>query len=120
MKYLLSSVIALLTLAPLAASAGYVNPRVIAADERHAAAIGMFGGGIMMLTLLTFMGLVIGLLVLWVWMLIDALKREWPEKSSWLAILILSLFAGLHWLSAVLYYVLVKQKNVGTMPSKKQ
>lgn len=118
MKRLLPFVASLLALAPLAASAGW-NGRY-ENDFAPMAAFGFFGVGIMMLFMLTMVGLVIGLVVLWVWMLLDALKREWPEKSAWLAILILSLFAGLHWLSALLYYVLVKQKNVGKMPAPKK
>jgi divalent metal cation (Fe/Co/Zn/Cd) transporter len=114
MKRLLPFVASLLALAPLAAKAGYGYERADYAPHM-AASFGMFGVGIMMLV-----GLVIGLVVLWVWMLLDALQREWPEKSTWIAILILSLFVGLHWLAALLYYVLVKQKNVGKMPAKKK
>ncbi len=121
MKRLLPFVAITLSLVPLAASAGYDRYRY-AGDYGHgmAASLGFFGVGVMMLFMLTMVGLVIGLVMLWVWMLLDALKREWPEKSTWIAILIVSLFAGLHWLSALLYYVMVKQKNVGKMPAPKK
>jgi hypothetical protein len=118
MKRLLPFVASLLAFAPLAASAGFGKQYVN--DPSMPAMFGFFGVGIMMLFMLTMVGLVLGLMVLWVWMLLDAVKREWPEKSSWLAILIISLFAGLHWLAALLYYVMVKQKNVGKMPSPKK
>lgn len=120
MKRFLPFVASVLAFAPLAASAGYGYDTRYVNDFRMGTAFGMFGVGIMMLFMLTMVGLVIGLVVLWVWMLLDALQREWPEKSTWIAILIVSLFAGLHWLSALLYYVLVKQKNVGKMPAPKK
>lgn len=115
MKRLLPFVPSVVALAPLAASAGW--DKGTATPAAMGAMFGFFGVGIMMLFMLTMVGLVIGLVVLWVLMLLDAIKREWPEKSTWLAILIISLFAGLHWLAAILYYVLVKQKNVGKMPA---
>lgn len=61
-----------------------------------------------------FMIIGLALLVLWIMMLVDAMKRQWPERTTWLAILIVSFFLGLHWLAAILYYFLVKKKNVGT------
>lgn len=62
--------------------------------------------------------MIIGLLffILWIMMLVDAIKRQWPERTTWLIILIVSFFLGLHWLAAILYYFLVKKKNVGTKP----
>jgi uncharacterized BrkB/YihY/UPF0761 family membrane protein len=53
--------------------------------------------------------------ILWIMMLVDAFKRQWPERTTWLVILIVGFFLGLSWLAAILYYFLVKRKNVGTM-----
>lgn len=57
-------------------------------------------------------------LVFWILMLVDAVQR--PEndykkiangdKNTWIAILVASVFLGMHWLSAILYYLLVKTK----------
>ncbi len=111
MKRFLPFAISLSMLVPAAALAA-------TDDGSGARAAGFAAGfvGVMMLFLLLGAALFIGLLVLWVLMLIDCIKREWPEKTAWTAILVLSFFMGLHWLSAVLYYFLVKQKNPGTMP----
>lgn len=111
MKRLSPIIVGLSLLAPFAALA------VTDAEVQYRAmgmATGMFA--VMAFVMLTIVASVIGFLVFWVLMLLDCLKREWPEKGAWTAILILSLFMGLHWLSAILYYVLVQQKNLGTMP----
>lgn len=111
MKRLSPIIIGLAAFAPAAALA------VTDAEVQYramGAATGMFA--VMAFVMLTIVASVIGFLVFWVLMLLDCLKREWPEKGAWTAILILSLFMGLHWLSAILYYVLVQQKNLGTMP----
>jgi len=57
--------------------------------------------------------LAVGFLVFWLFMLIDCAKREWPEKNTWLILLVVSLFFGFHWLTALLYYFLVKRKLEG-------
>ena len=111
MKRLAPILIGLSSFAPVAALA------VTDAEAQYRAmgvASGMFA--VMAFVMLTVVASVIGFLVFWVLMLLDCLKREWPEKGAWTAILILSLFMGLHWLSAILYFVLVQQKNLGTMP----
>lgn len=59
------------------------------------------------------LGLLVLPLVFWVAMIMDCAKREWPEKNMWLIVLILSLFFGLHLVSALLYYFLVKKKGPG-------
>lgn len=53
--------------------------------------------------------------IFWIMMLVDAIKRQWPERSTWMIILIVSMFFGLSWLASILYYFLVKRKNVGTV-----
>jgi D-alanyl-lipoteichoic acid acyltransferase DltB (MBOAT superfamily) len=111
MKRFLPYIIGLAAFAPAAALA-------VTDAEVQYRAMGMASGffGVMAFVMLTVVASVVGFLVFWVLMLLDCLQREWPEKAAWTAILILSLFMSLHWLSAILYYVLVLQKNPGTMP----
>lgn len=63
-----------------------------------------------------FMIIALVFFIFWIMMLVDAVKRQWPERTTWLVILIVSFFLSLHWLSAIIYYFLVKRKNVGTKP----
>ena len=58
----------------------------------------------------------LGPLIFWILMVIDATKRQWPQRDMWLIVLWLTLFFGLYFVSALLYYFLVKAKNVGTLP----
>ena len=49
--------------------------------------------------------------IFWLWMLIDCVKREFDDKALWVILLIfLSFFA------AVLYYFIVKRKNITRKP----
>ncbi|MDD3481078.1 MAG: hypothetical protein PHW75_02555 [Patescibacteria group bacterium] len=80
-----------------------------------------------------FIGIVIILALLvfafWVWMLVDAIGRDEEsykkvnagERTLWILILIISLFLGLSWLSAILYYFIVrkKAKDLEVKPKKK-
>ncbi len=113
MKRLSAIAPVILSLAPAAAFAA-----TAADDEARYRAMGFATGlfGVMAFFMLIGAALFVGLLVLWVLMLVDCVRREWPEKTAWTAILVLSFFMGLHWLSAILYYFLVKKKNPGTMP----
>ncbi|MFA6604227.1 MAG: hypothetical protein WCT10_05345 [Patescibacteria group bacterium] len=58
--------------------------------------------------------LMIGFLVFWVLMIIDCAKRDWPDKNTWLVILVLSILIQLHWLAALLYYFLIKRPGAGS------
>jgi len=51
--------------------------------------------------------------IFWILMIIDAWKRDWRDRTLWLLVLVFSVFVGLHWLSALLYYFLVKRKDIG-------
>jgi len=66
--------------------------------------------------ILAIFAVLIGPLVFWIFMVIDATKRQWAERNMWLIVLWLSLFFGLYLVSALLYYFLVYRKNVGKMP----
>lgn len=112
MKRLCAIIAPAAVLAPAAALAAY-------GDEARFRSMGYATGffGVMALFMLFVAIVFFGLLVFWILMLVDCLKREWPEKTAWSAILVISIFIGLHWLSAILYYFLVKQKNLGTQPT---
>ncbi|MEY4744773.1 MAG: hypothetical protein RL272_718 [Candidatus Parcubacteria bacterium] len=111
MKRFSATAISVIVFAPAAALAA-------SADVERARSAGYAAGffGVMATFMLLIAAVFVGLLVLWILMLVDCFRREWPEKTAWTAILILSIFMGLHWLSAILYYFLVKRKNPGTMP----
>lgn len=57
--------------------------------------------------------------VLWVFMLIDCINREEDDfppmfdnpKNTWILILAISFAVGFYWLAAIIYYVMVKQKD---------
>lgn len=51
------------------------------------------------------------LFVFWLWMLIDCAKREFDDKALWIILLIF-----LNFIAAVLYYFVVKRKNVTRKP----
>ena len=59
--------------------------------------------------------LAIGFLIFWIMMVIDCAKREWPEKNTWLIILLVSILIQLHWLAALVYYFTVKRPGVGAI-----
>lgn len=60
----------------------------------------IFGGPIFLL-----------LFVFWLWMLIDCAKREFDDKALWIILLIF-----LNFIAAILYYFIVKRKNITRKP----
>lgn len=85
------------------------------ADAEALAGLGV-GMGIFGIIILIIAGL-IGLffLIFWIIMLVDCIKRDFPNRGVWLAVLIITFFIGWLWLAAILYYFMVKRKNVGSM-----
>lgn len=47
----------------------------------------------------------------WLWMLIDCAKREFDDKALWIILLIF-----LNFIAAILYYFIVKRKNITRKP----
>lgn len=84
------------------------------------AATAVAGGLIFVWVVIAIVFGVIGLffLIWWILMLVDCSKRDFKDKSTWLIILIVSFFIGLHWLSTLIYYFMVKRKNLGTLKGK--
>jgi len=72
------------------------------------AAASIFGG-------LIFVWIVVGLVFLiffiwWIFLLIDCVKRDFPEKNTWLIVLIVGWLFGFVWLVDLLYYFMVVKK----------
>ncbi len=47
----------------------------------------------------------------WIVLLIDLSKRDFPEKSTWMIVLILGFLLGFVWLADLLYYFMVVKKQ---------
>lgn len=60
--------------------------------------------------------------VWWIVLLVDLSKRDFPEKTTWMIILIVGFVIGLVWLVDLLYYFMVvkKAKNGGSAPATPQ
>ncbi len=94
---LLVSVFMLLLLLPAAfAQECTLNGKPIPCDEMPKA----FG---LIFAILGIVGLAV--LIFWVWMLIDCIKRDFENKVVWILILV---FTGI--LGAIIYYFVVKRK----------
>lgn len=92
-----------------------------ASDKASEAAATALCGGFSILYFLC-IGLIvvlsIGLLIFWIMMLIDCIQREEKDfpgstgnsKTIWLVVLLVSWLLSAYWLSAILYYFMVKRK----------
>ncbi|MBI2798550.1 hypothetical protein HYX70_04660 [Candidatus Saccharibacteria bacterium] len=105
---------ALSSLAPLVARADDISSTTT--DTASTAAGTAAAGGILGVVLIfwiLFLAIALGFFIFWVVMLIDAFKRtNWQDegqKNLWLIILIVSIFVGLAWLAALLYYFIIKR-----------
>ena len=49
----------------------------------------------------------------WIFLLIDLSKREFPEKTTWIIIMVVLFLVGLVWLADLLYYFMVVKKSSG-------
>ena len=112
----------LASLAPLVARADDLS--TTSTDTATTAAGTAAAGGILgALLIFWIIALVVGIgfLIFWIVMLIDAFKRtNWQDdnqKNLWLVVLIVSIFIGLAWLAALLYYFIIKRAlDKGTAP----
>lgn len=122
-KFLPKAIAAAAAFSPLAALAQtdyytYSSTSNIDDAAAGAAAAGLGIGLIILWVLAMAVGLFF--LILWIIMLVDCIKRDFEQRGTWLAILIISIFVGLSWLAAILYYFLVKRKNLGTKEGAKK
>lgn len=85
------------------------------ADAEALAGLGV-GLGIFGIVIAIIGGLIaLFFLIFWIIMLVDCIKRDFENRGVWLAVLIITFFIGWSWLAAILYYFLVKRKNLGSM-----
>jgi len=74
------------------------------------------GVGLIILWII-FMLVGLALFVLWLWMLIDCVKRPFDKKTMWIVLIII-----LGWIGAIAYFFVVKRKKLGegggTPPAK--
>jgi hypothetical protein len=104
----------LIALLPMAARADDLTTTSTDATTNAAAGTAAAGFvGVLLIFWIILLVVGIGLFVFWIVMLVDAFKRtNWQDenqKNLWLAILIVSVFIGLSWLAAVLYYFIIKR-----------
>lgn len=81
-----------------------------------AAGAGLAIGMIIVFGLIGLVGL--ALLILWIMMLVDCTKRQFEQRQTWLIVLIAGFFLGFYPIAAIVYYFMVKRKNLGTMAPK--
>ena len=90
-------------------------PLVLAQDSSNAAGAAILGGLAIFWIVLILIAL--AFLALWIWALVDCIKREFPgenDKMVWLIVLIVSFVVGLSWLAAIIYLIVGRKK--GTLP----
>lgn len=87
------------------------NAYVFAQSNQAQVSLGRVGSNVA-LTVIPFFVLFIALTIFWVMMLIDCIRRDFKDKVVWV---LLFLFFG--YLGAILYYFLVKRKNITNSPT---
>lgn len=69
---------------------------------------GIFGG---FLIIWVIVGLIaLAFLIWWIILLIDCINRDFPDRTTWLVVLIVGFVFGFIWLVDILYYFLVIKK----------
>lgn len=106
---LVTAILALIT--PWIAFAQTPGERLV----RGGVAVGFFGGLFAIIWFL-FAAVSVALFIFWIVMLVDAITKEYEDKTIWIVILIASFFIGLYWLAAILYYFMVKRKHKQVSP----
>ena len=69
---------------------------------------GIFGGFILIWIVIAIITLVF--LIWWIILLIDCINRDFPDRTTWIVILIIGFLFGFIWLADILYYFLVVKK----------
>lgn len=70
--------------------------------------------GIGMLVFIGFMSLIgLAFLIFQIIMLVDCVKRQFEQRTVWLIVLIAGLFFGFGWIASIIYFFMVKRKNLG-------
>lgn len=73
-----------------------------------AGAVGLAAFGVGMMIFIGIMGLIgLALTIFTIWMIIDAAKRDFDQKALWIILMVF-----FNWIPAVIYFFMVKKKNV--------
>lgn len=80
--------------------------------EALGALIGALSFGLFGILWLAMFGFIIGVMVLWVWMLVDVVRREFKDDNTKLVWVLVVILAG--WVGAAVYYFVGRQQ--GTIP----
>lgn len=80
-------------------------------SDESAAALGI--GILIFAGIASLIGL--ALFIFWIVMLVDLFKREFEQKNTWMIVMLVGFFLGFWWLAAIVYYFMVKRKNLGHM-----
>jgi hypothetical protein len=91
------------------------------ADAEQAAAVATTGAAAVGIGLIIFwiFAVVVGLvfLIWWIVLLIDLTKRDFPQKNTWLILMILGLVFGFVIIIDIVYYFAVVKQNLGAKAS---
>ena len=69
--------------------------------------------GIGMLIFIGFMSLIgLAFLIFQIIMIVDCVKRQFEQRTVWLIVLIAGLFFGFGWIASIIYFFMVKRKNL--------
>lgn len=75
----------------------------------------------MLLFILFWLVIIAGIIfsmILWIWMLVDAVKRNFPSENDKVIWIIVIVLAGI--IGAIIYYFVVKRKGSTSPPPKKK
>jgi Sec-independent protein secretion pathway component TatC len=89
-----------------------------ASDATNAAAATAVWGGLMVFWLIFGLLWLVGL-VIWIWALVDVIKRDFvkkDDKTIWLIVIIVSFVIGIPLIGAIIYLIWGRKK--GTMPGE--
>jgi hypothetical protein len=87
-------------------------------NSDSSAGVAAAGLGIVFI-IIAMIGGLIGLLlfVFEIWMVIDCAKRTFDNKTLWMVILIAGFFFGFGPIAAIIYFFVIKRKNIGGKPA---
>lgn len=73
----------------------------------------IFGGAMLVVIWVLVMLVALVSLIIWIWALVDCLRREFPgsEKTTWIVVLIVSLVLGLGLIGAIIYLIAGRKKR---------
>lgn len=82
-----------------------------AATASAAVGVGILGGLMVLWIILGLIGLLF--FIWWIILLMDLSKRDFPQKSTYMILMIVSFFLGFIWIMDLVYYFGIVRKGVG-------